>query len=130
MLGFSRAARHDDGLSPAPLARPEGHRPMKRLSLLLLPFVALPLLTLAGPGTRQDQWKKVQEAIDKGLPRTAIQHLEPIIAAAIKDKAYPEAIKAIAKKIAYEGNIEGNKPEERITRMKQAIAKVPAEMVP
>ena len=48
----------------------------------------------------------------------------------IKDKAYPEAIKAIAKKITLEGNIEGNKPEEKITRMKAAIATAPAEMHP
>ena len=48
----------------------------------------------------------------------------------MKDKAYPEAIKAIAKKIALEGTIQGNKPEERITRMKAEIAKAPKEMVP
>ena len=48
----------------------------------------------------------------------------------MKDKAYPEAIKAIAKKINLEGNIEGNKPEEKITRMKAAIEAVPAEARP
>jgi len=72
----------------------------------------------------------VDEAVNKGLPKTAIQELEPIIAAAMKDKAYPEAIRAIAKKIALEGNTEGNKPEERITRMQAEIAKAPKEMVP
>lgn len=75
-------------------------------------------------------WKKVDEAIGKGLPQTAIKELDPIIESAIKDKAYPEAIKAICKKIAYEGNIQGNKPEEKITRMKAEIAKAPKEMVP
>jgi len=68
--------------------------------------------------------------VNKGLPRTAIQELEPIIEGALKDKAYPEAIKAIAKKINLEGNIEGNKPEEKITRMQAAIATAPAEMHP
>jgi len=93
-------------------------------------FVALSLLTWALAGPRDEQWKKVKAAVDKGYPKTAIQELEPIIAAALKDKAYPEAIKAIAQRIALEANIQGNKPEERITRMQEAIAKSPAEMQP
>ncbi|MBM3983537.1 MAG: hypothetical protein FJ304_25350, partial [Planctomycetes bacterium] len=39
-------------------------------------------------------------------------------------------IKAIAKKITLEGVIEGNKPEEKITRMQAAIATAPVEMHP
>src|SRR4051794_41108800 len=102
----------------------------RRVYVLGLCFFALPLLTFAVPGPRQARWKKVEEAMSKGLPQTAIKELEPIIAAAIKDKAYPEAIKAVARKIALEGNIQGNKPEERVLRMQAAIAKAPAEMVP
>lgn len=79
---------------------------------------------------RDMQWNKVNEAINKGLPQTAIKEIEPIIASALQDKAYPEAIKAIASKITYEGMIQGNKPEERITRMKAEIAKATKEMVP
>ena len=83
---------------------------------------------LAGP--RDGQWKKVEEAISHGLPKTAITNLEPIIQASLKDKAYAEAVKAIGKKIALEGNIQGNKPEEKITRLEAEIAKAPREMVP
>ncbi|MFT3879425.1 MAG: MG2 domain-containing protein [Gemmatales bacterium] len=79
---------------------------------------------------RDAQWNKVREAIKKGLPQTAIKEIEPIIQSALEEKAYPEAIKAIASRIAYEGMIQGNKPEERITRMKAEIAKAPAEMKP
>lgn len=99
----------------------------------ILAAVGIAVLIAANPTTPPDraaQWKKVDEAVNKGLPKTAIQELEPIIAAAINDKAYPEAIRAISKKIALEGNIQGNKPEERITRMKAEIAKAPKEMVP
>jgi uncharacterized protein YfaS (alpha-2-macroglobulin family) len=85
-------------------------------------------VSVAGP--RQAQWKEVDEAVNKGLPKTAIEKLEPIIAGAMKDKAYAEAIKAIAKKIALEGNIEGNKPEEKVVRLEAEIAKAPAEMKP
>jgi hypothetical protein len=99
---------------------------MRLLSLLIVLSLAIPALA----GSRDEQWKKVDEAIQKGLPKTAIEHLEPIIAGAMKDKAYAEAIKAIGRKIAYEGNIQGNKPEEKVVRMKEEIAKAPKEMVP
>jgi len=84
----------------------------------------------AAQQSREQLWKKVAEADAKGLPRSGIAALEPIIEGAMRDKAYPEAIKAIAKKISLEGNIEGNKPEEKITRMQAAIAQAPAEMHP
>jgi uncharacterized protein YfaS (alpha-2-macroglobulin family) len=107
----------------------------KRVVILLPALLALPLLTWgllawSQAGSRDGQWKKVDEAMNKGLPKTAIELLDPIIAAAIKDKAYPEAIKAIARKIALEGTIQGNKPEEKIVRLKAEIAKAPPEMVP
>jgi uncharacterized protein YfaS (alpha-2-macroglobulin family) len=81
-------------------------------------------------GPRGGRWIKVDEAVNKGLPKTAVQELEPIIRSALADKAYPEAVKAIAKKIALEGAIEGNKPEERIPRLKAAIATAPPEVAP
>ncbi len=84
--------------------------------------------TLAGP--RDAQWKQVEDAVKQGLPKTAITNLEPIIQGALKDKAYAEAVKAIGQRIALEGNIQGNKPEEKITRLEAEIAKAPKEMVP
>ena len=99
----------------------------KRFAGLVLTLAAC-LSSLAA--ARDDLWKKVDEAIQKGLPRTAITNLEPIIAGALKDKAYGEAAKAIARKIVLEGNIQGNKPEEKITRMDAEIAKAPEEILP
>jgi hypothetical protein len=81
-------------------------------------------------GPRDAQWRAVEDAIQKGLPKTAITNLEPIIQGALKDQAYPEAVKAIGQKIALEGNIQGNKPEEKITRLEAEIAKAPKEMAP
>jgi len=75
-------------------------------------------------------WQKVHDAGKEGLPKTAIEELKPIIANAMKDRKYAEAIKAIAMKIAFEGNIEGNKPEEKIFRLQDDIARYPAEMKP
>src|SRR5512140_3109544 len=99
-----------------------------RITAVLL--VNLLPLTTANAGPRDAQWKSVEEAIKRGLPKTAITNLEPIIQGALKDKAYAEAVKAIGQKIALEGNIQGNKPEEKITRLRAEIAKAPKEMVP
>jgi uncharacterized protein YfaS (alpha-2-macroglobulin family) len=102
-------------------------------SLLAVGLAAAVLIAAVNPppgSPRVELWKKVDDAVKKGLPKTAVQELQPIIEAAIKDKAYPEAILAVGKKIALEGNIQGNKPEERITRMQEAIEKAPKEMHP
>jgi hypothetical protein len=80
--------------------------------------------------TRDGAWQSVRDAEKKGRPKTAIEHLEPIIQDAMARKDYPEAIKAIGMKIAFEGRIQGNKPEEQVTRMQKAIEESPAEMKP
>ncbi len=100
------------------------------VGLILVVAMARENGAAAPAGSRAADWKKVEEAVQKGLPKTAIEALQPIIDGAMKDKAYPEAIKAIAQKIALEGQIQGNKPEERITRLAAEIAKAPKEMVP
>jgi hypothetical protein len=98
------------------------------LAVVLLVVNTFASTALAGP--RDAQWQQVEEAIQKGLPKTAITNLEPIIQGALKDRAYAEAVKAIGQKIALEGNIQGNKPEEKITRLEAEIAKAPKEMAP
>jgi hypothetical protein len=104
---------------------------MKRwLVTLLLAVVALSAWGTAQSNKWEANWKAVDEAVNKGLPKTAIELINPIIEAAVREKAYPEAIKAIGRKIALEGAIQGNKPEEKITRLEAEIAKAPAEMKP
>jgi len=102
---------------------------MKRLSLLLLLVCAATVVTTRA-ASRDAQWRAVNEAVNQGLPRTAIDRLEPIVQAALQDRAYGEAAKAIARRIVLEGTIQGNKPEEKITRMAAEIAKAPKEIVP
>ncbi len=79
---------------------------------------------------QQATWKDVNDAIAKGLPKTAIEKLGPIIERATESGSHAEAIKAIGMKIALEGNVQGNKPEERVTRMKAEIAGAPEPMKP
>ena len=101
----------------------------KLIVLALLVACTFPIL-LAQDVDRAAQWKKVDEAISKGLPKTAIAELEPILKSALKDKAFPDAIRAVALKISLEGNIQGNKPEEKIVRMEKAIEDSPRQMTP
>ncbi|EMI16880.1 alpha-2-macroglobulin domain protein [Rhodopirellula maiorica SM1] len=75
-------------------------------------------------------WTEVQNAINQGLPKTAVEKLEPIITKAKAEKNYDEAIKAIGMKISLEGTIQGNRPEEKIARMQAEIEQAPAEMQP
>ena len=95
-----------------------------------LKILALALIMAAhssfGAGLRDDLWRRVNDAMSNGLPKTAITNLEPIIAGALKDKAYAEATKAIAKKIL----LEGGKLEEQIVRMEAETARAPKEMAP
>src|SRR5208337_1933124 len=81
--------------------------------IVLLGVLTVPAAHVAWAAARDVRWEKVEEAKQKGLPKTAIARLEPLIAGALKNKAYGEAIKAIGLKIALESNIQGNKPEEK-----------------
>jgi len=74
--------------------------------------------------------KALEEAMRKGQPKTALEILEPILARALKYRNYPRAIKLTGQKIALEGIIQGNKPEEKIVRLQAEIAKAPKEMQP
>jgi hypothetical protein len=87
------------------------------------------VLSLAG-APRDDAWKRVNDALAQRLPQSAIAALEPILAETMKQKDYAEAIKALGLKIALEGQIQGNRPEEKIVRLRAALATVPREMKP
>lgn len=80
--------------------------------------------------SREADWKRVRDAVEQGLPRTAITNLVPIAAAALRDRAYAEAVKAVGQRIALEAQVEGNRPDERIRRLEAELPKLPAEMTP
>ena len=106
-------------------------KPWSILRIVFLLFVAvLGFSSLAVTGPRDAVWKEVDDAVNKGLPKTAIEKLKPIIQAALQERAYAEAIKAISKTITLEGMIQGAKPEEKVIRMRSEIDRSPAEMKP
>ena len=77
-----------------------------------------------------DQWKDVESEIKKGLPKTAIEKIDPLIKRALKDGSHAVAIRAIGQKINLEGAVEGNKAEEKIARMEEEITKAPEALKP
>jgi hypothetical protein len=77
-----------------------------------------------------DQWEDVDSEIKKGLPKTAIEKIDPLIKQALKDGAHAVAIRAICQKINLEGAIEGNKAEEKIARLEEEITKAPEALKP
>jgi len=81
-------------------------------------------------GSREDLWSQVYETIEKRWPQTAIAVLEQIIPLALQDQAHAEATKAICLKISLEGQIQGNKVEEKIVRLETEIVKAPDQMKP
>src|SRR5438128_3014729 len=98
----------------------------------VLAVVLVTLVVKCAPSSaasRETQWKEVEEAVKKGLPKTAIEKLEPIIRGALKEKAWGEATKAIARGIVFEGKIQGKKPEKKITGMKPKMTRQRMERV-
>jgi len=75
-------------------------------------------------------WKKVDEADKNGLPQTAIEALKQIVPLAFAGKNNGEALRALTRQIILESAIKGNKPEERVGRLKEEIEKAPPEVRP
>ena len=84
----------------------------------------------AQPADREALWREVADAEKKGLPKTATAKLQLIYDSAMQDGKHAEAIKALAKRITHEGAVQGNKPEEKITRLQAELEKTPDEAKP
>jgi len=86
--------------------------------------------TSLAAGPRAARWQRVEEAVQKGLPQTALAELKPILEGALAERAWAEAVKAIARKIVLESGIEGNRPEERVRRLTAELAQAPEAIQP
>lgn len=98
-------------------------RLLKYLTLAVF-FMAIFPFNLFGSNadTYEKMWKKVEEAVEEGLPQTAIKELEPIIQKAKQEKDIVWSLKAICQKIIMEGEVQGNLPEEKIKRFEEVIS--------
>jgi hypothetical protein len=102
-------------------------RKVQILTVIILLFIGTSVCLAAA---RNALWAQVQDAINKGLPQTAIKLLDEIIPGAMADQAWAEATKGICLKIAQNGIIQGGKAEEMIVQLQAEIAAAPEPMKP
>ncbi|MDD2716903.1 MAG: alpha-2-macroglobulin family protein [Candidatus Wallbacteria bacterium] len=95
---------------------------MKNLSILCLLAFVLFNFKLLNAGSL---WDEVEKAKKDGLPKSAITVLLQIEKQALEKGDRVEALRAITTRIVLESNIEGNHPEEKITRIEAEITKAP-----
>jgi hypothetical protein len=102
------------------------------MKILLLIVVAWGIMGLgsANAADRAVLWQRVEDALKKGLPRTAITNLDLILPDALRDKAYAEAAKALTRKVSLEAGLQGDKAEQAIVRLESAISGAPTELKP
>ena len=81
--------------------------------------------TPAGP--RAEAWKRVQQALDEGKPKTAAESLAGVEQAAVKDKAWAEAARAIATRVLTATGDRPPEDPERLVQLAAAIEKAPPE---
>lgn len=96
--------------------------------MLTMTLSRIPSASAASP--RDADWKAVESAVAQGQPRTAADRLKPIAEAALRERAWGEAAKAIARGIALETQIQGQRPEERVTRLADALRTAPEPLQP
>ena len=96
---------------------------MKKIIPLTAPILFLAfgffLIGQALPKSLMDQWEDVESEIKKGLPKTAIEKIDPLIKQALKDGSHAVAIRAICQKINLEGAILGIRPRKRLPGWKR-----------
>jgi len=96
-----------------------------KLALLVLVAIAAPLP--AAP--REREWQQVKAATDTDEPQAVISLHKPIECAAFADKAWCEGTKALAMRIALEGNIGGG-ASATVKKLTAASTTAPAEARP
>jgi hypothetical protein len=90
--------------------------------LVAFSFFTLLLGTLMAyqQDNRSDNWKKVEQARQNGLPKSAIEALTVIVDSALAEKKFGEALKAIALRASLESSLEGNDAQAAIKKLRQS----------
>lgn len=78
-------------------------------------------------GPRTEAWKKVETALQEGKPKSAIQALAGVEKAAIAEKAWAEAARAIATRVYAEAGEQAGDEPEHVIKLAAAIEKAPTE---
>lgn len=80
--------------------------------------------------SREAEWKKVEKLVGDENHQSAMELLKRVEAAARDDRAWPEAVKAMASRIQLEAIIKQDDPALKLKRLEAALVKAPAEMKP
>jgi hypothetical protein len=78
-------------------------------------------------GPRTEAWKKVQQALDEGKPKSALEALAGVEKAAAAEKAWAEVARAIATRVLAESGEEASDEPDMVIRLAAAIEKAPPE---
>ena len=78
-------------------------------------------------GPRAAAWQEIQKALDEGRPKTAAEKLQGLEQAAMQEKAWAEAARAIATRILAETGDRPADDPERLVLLAAAIDKAPPE---
>ncbi|MGA1790952.1 MAG: alpha-2-macroglobulin family protein, partial [bacterium] len=70
-------------------------------------------------------WEKILKTIEKDLPGKAIEDITEFIPKALEKEEYGMAMKGICKQLVLEANIQGDKPEEKVTRLTEELEMAP-----
>ena len=81
-------------------------RKVRIFTVIILLFLAS-ATNVSLAAARDALWSQVQDALNKGLPQTAVKLLDQIIPGALADQAWAEATKAICLRVAKNGWIQG-----------------------
>ncbi|MCX6876249.1 MAG: MG2 domain-containing protein [Verrucomicrobia bacterium] len=100
----------------------------RSLHVLIVPFLLASSLALSA-APREAEWKKVGEATENDQEQTAISLLKPLQTAAFAARAWGEGSKALAMRVALEGEIAGSQ-SAAIKKLTAEAATAPAEARP
>ena len=92
---------------------------MKKLRLIIFYVLLLGITLGVVYSSTEKFWEDFEAAKRSGLPRTAIEHLEEILKKTKEANKEGEWIRALCEKIVIEATIQGNKPEEKVMRLKK-----------
>ncbi len=102
---------------------------MNRLLFLLPLFLGI---TAAAAAPSDVEWRRVDRFMERQLPQSAVAALVKMETAARAAKDWPVAARALATRVLIESDAElqEERPEGRVARMEEEIAKAPPEMLP
>ncbi|MEP0348317.1 MG2 domain-containing protein, partial [Rhodopirellula bahusiensis] len=79
---------------------------------------------------RKQQFEAAQQALQKGLPKTAIKHYDAIVPAAIAEEDHDDAILAMGMRASLRGQLDGGGAEDRILHLQQDMESAPEASKP